>query len=368
MRIAQVAPLYESVPPKLYGGTERIVAYLTEALIDLGHEVVLYASGDSQTRAELRQVCSEALRLNPHCKEPIAPHIALLEKVFQESGEFDVIHFHNEFLHLPLARRLKTPHLTTMHGRQDLSDYRALQNEFTEIPLVSISNNQRNPAAQLNWRATIYHGMPTDRIPYSPVAADYVAFLGRISPDKGVEQAIGIARKSGLKLKIAAKIDKGDLEYLETIQHLFKEPFVEFIGEINDRQKSSFLGGAQALLFPITWPEPFGLVMIEALAAGTPVIAYPQGSVPEIVRHNHNGFIVSNVDDGARAIKNLGQIKRSDCRLDFEKRFSAERMARDYVNLYRRLARENLAILPFSAPYRSTQTTINSMLYDGGSD
>jgi glycosyltransferase involved in cell wall biosynthesis len=336
LRIAQVAPLYESVPPKLYGGTERIVAYLTEELVRQGHEVTLFASGDSQTSARLVSCAPQALRLG-RCRDPIPHHLIMLEEVYRRADEFDVIHFHVDYLHFPVSRRHRARHLTTLHGRLDLPDLPPLYREFPEVPVTSISNSQRTPLPWLNWQGTIYHGLPEDLLDCQEDPEDYLAFLGRISPEKGLEQAIEIARLAGLPLRLAAKVDPADSDYYERmIRPLLADSGVEFLGEIGERDKRAFLGRARALLFPINWPEPFGLVLIEAMACGTPVIAFRRGSVPEVVDQGKTGFICSTVEEAVAAVSRLPEISRRGCRQVFERRFTASRMARDYVDLYQR--------------------------------
>ena len=336
MRIAQVSPLYESVPPKLYGGTERVVSFLTEALVDLGHDVTLFASGDSQTRARLVAGAPRALRLNRGCQDPIAHHLNMLERVFERAGEFDVIHFHVDYFGLPLARRHGVPYVTTQHGRMDIPDLEPLYRTFGEAPLVSISDAQRAPLPFASWLATVYHGLPRDLLSFHPGPGRYLAFLGRISPEKRVDRAIDIARRLDMPLKIAAKIDKADREYYEAeIAPLFADPHVEFVGEIGEDEKDAFLGDAAALIFPIDWPEPFGLVMIEAMACGTPVVAFRCGSVPEVMRDGVSGFVVDTVDEAVEATARAVQLPRAVCRAYFEERFLAQRMAQDYVDVYR---------------------------------
>jgi len=344
VRIAQVAPLYESVPPKLYGGTERVVSYITEALVGLGHEVTLYASGDSITAARLRAGCSQALRLDKRSVDPIADHICMAEQVLKEANEFDIIHSHMDYLAFPTLRWMHTPHVTTLHGRLDIPNLRNLYREFCDMPLISISNDQRRPLPWANWQATVYHGLPEDLYAFHERGGEYLAFLGRISPEKRVDRAIRIARRAGLPLKIAAKVDKADQEYFDAkIKPLLSEKGVEYVGEIGEGDKNEFLGNAMALLFPIDWPEPFGLVMIEALACGTPVIAYARGSVTEIIEHGVTGFVVNNVQEGCRALGKIPQISRKRCREVFEQRFSVKRMAHDYVAVYQKLIHNNPA-------------------------
>ena len=340
MRIAQVAPLYESVPPKYYGGTERVVSYLTEARVAPGHNVTQFASGDSETRAHLVPVTHRSLRLDKHCVDQTAHHVQLLEQVFNAQDDFDIIHFHLGYLHFPLARRMRTPHVSTQHGRLDLSDLVALYHGFRELPNISISNDQRRPMPWMNWISTVYHGLPPDLYPYNETPGKYFAFLGRISPEKRVDRAIQIAKRVGVPLKIAAKVDAIDVDYFETtIEPLLSDPIVEFIGEIGEGEKGAFLGGAGALLFPIDWPEPFGIVMIESLACGTPVIAYRQGSVPEVLTHGVNGFVVSSIDDAVEAAMST-TIDRQDCRNTFEERFTDEHMASSHVEAYEKAIRE----------------------------
>ncbi len=345
MRIAQVSPLYESVPPKLYGGTERVVHYLTEELVKMGHDVTLFATEDSDTNARLVSICPTALRLSKDVIDPFAHHILMLEKVFKEADRFDIIHFHIDYIHFPLVRRMKTPTITTLHGRLDIPDIYPLYKEFSDIPLVSISNDQRRPLPFANWQGTVYHGLPREL--FTPVyrKGEYLAFLGRISPEKRPDLAIEIAIKAGMPLKIAAKVDKKDKEYYEQkVKPLLKHPLVEFIGEIGEAEKNEFLGGAYALLFPIDWPEPFGLVMIEAMACGTPVIARRCGSVPEVMVDGVTGFVVDTVDEAVEALKRVESLDRRRVRRVFEERFTSERMAQEYVRIYyKQLKRVKLA-------------------------
>ena len=338
MRIAQVAPLYESVPPKLYGGTERIVSYLTEELVREGHEVTLFASGDSMTQARLVPVCPESLRLAPNCIDQLAHHVLMLEYVFSERRNFDIIHFHIDYLHFPLSRREQIVNVTTLHGRLDIPELAPLYQVFRDMPVVSISDAQRDPLPWANWQGTVYHGLPEDQLTFRPGTGEYLAFLGRISPEKGLDEAIKIAQLVGMPLRVAAKIDRADQEYFETcIKSRLHDPLIEFTGEIGYPEKNDFLGDAAALLFPINWPEPFGLVMIEAMACGTPVIAYPRGSVPEIVDDGITGFLVHNAEEAAKAVEGIAAIERRSCRRRFEERFSARRMSEDYLALYERL-------------------------------
>ena len=338
MKIAQLAPLYESVPPQLYGGTERVVSYLTETLVELGHEVTLYASGDSVTKASLRPACPTALRLDSHSVDPIADHINLVERAFQEASEFDVVHSHVDYLAFPLLRRMETPHVTTLHGLLDIRNLHRLYREFRDEPVISISDDQRLPLSWANWQATIHHGLPTDLYAFQEMQGKYLAFLGRISPEKRLDHALEIAVRSGLVLKIAAKVDKENRDYFETrIKPLLGRCDAEFVGEIGEHEKSAFLGGALALLFPIDWREPFGLVMIEAMACGTPVIAFRRGSVPEIVEHGTTGFIVNNVDEAVSAVQEVHRLSRLDSRRAFENRFTSARMADQYLAAYEQM-------------------------------
>jgi glycosyltransferase involved in cell wall biosynthesis len=338
MKIAQIAPLFESCPPQLYGGTERVVSYLTEELVRQGHDVTLFASGDSQTAAKLVACSDVALRLNPAVRDAIPHHMIQLDALFRRADEFDVLHFHIDVIHFPLARNFADRTLTTLHGRLDLPDLYPFYAAFPEIPLVSISHNQRLPIkAPVNWIGNVYHGLPSDLLPFNPNPKDgYLAFLGRISPEKRPDRAIEIAARAGLPLKIAAKVDKVDRPYWdETIAPLVRaHKNVEFIGEINEHQKADFLGNASALLFPIDWPEPFGLVMIEAMACGTPVIAFRAGSVPEVFAKGTCGFLVDTVDEAVAAVARLDTLDRAQVRATFDERFSVERMARDYLAVY----------------------------------
>jgi glycosyltransferase involved in cell wall biosynthesis len=340
MRIAQVSPLYESVPPKAYGGTERIVHYITEALVDAGEDVTLFASGDSETSAELIPGCKRSLRLDTTCRDFLVPHFLMLEKVLQRADEFDVIHFHCDYLHFPLSRRQDFAHVTTLHGRLDLPELAPLYREFRDMPLVSISNAQRRPIPKARWMSTVYHGLPLDLYSLQPKSGDYLAFLGRISPEKRADRAVEIAMRTGIPLRVAAKVDRADKDYYEAeIKPLFEKAgsLVEFIGEIGETEKQDFLGNARALLFPIDWPEPFGLVMIEAMACGTPVIAFSCGSVPEVLEDGVTGFLVDDIDEAVAAVDGLDKLRRAGCRREFERRYSAPRMAEDYIAVYRRL-------------------------------
>lgn len=338
MRIAQVAPLYESVPPKLYGGTERVVSYLTEELVRQGHEVTLFASGDSMTSAQLVPACPEALRLNKTATDHFAHHLVMLEQVVQRRQDFDIVHFHIDYLHYPVSRREQLVNLTTLHGRLDIPDLVPVYKVFRDMPVVSISDAQRKPLPWINWQGTVYHGMPANRLTFRPGTGNYLAFLGRISPEKGLDQAIQIALRLEMPLKIAAKVDRADVEYFESvIKPLLDHPLVEFVGEIGYPDKNDFLGDAIALLFPINWSEPFGLVMMESIACGTPVIAYPRGSVPEVIEEGVSGFLAHNVEQAVKAVKRISQIDRRRCRQRFEERFTATRMCNDYLALYERL-------------------------------
>jgi glycosyltransferase involved in cell wall biosynthesis len=338
MRIAQIAPLIESVPPKHYGGTERIVSYLTEELVRAGHDVTLFASGDSVTKARLVASCERSLRKNERCKDPVAREVLLIDHVLEHVNEFDVIHFHTGYLHFPVCRYLSVPHVTTLHGRLDIPDLVPVFDRFRNEPLISISNAQRQPLPWAHWQETIYHGLPKDLLEFRPNQGDYLAFLGRISPEKRVDRAIEIAKRASMPLKIAAKVDRVDRRYFKRdIEPLVNQSHVEWVGEISDQQKNDFLGNAYALLFPIDWPEPFGLVMIEALACGTPVIAYDRGSVPEVMDDGVTGFVVQNLDEAVKAVSRVGDLSRAHCREVFERRFSASRMASDYVAVYKDL-------------------------------
>src|SRR5262247_2419987 len=314
MSIAQVAPLYERVPPLYYGGTERIVSYLTEELINQGHDVTLFASGDSNTKGRLISPCKRSLRLDPDCLDRLAYHFLELEQVFQDAAFFDIIHFHIDYLHFPFSRRIDVPHVTTQHGRLDLPDLVPLYSEFADMPVVSISNSQRIPLARINWQGTVYHGLPLDLYKSKSSVGSYLAFMGRISPEKRLDRAIEIAKRANMKLRIAAKIDPIDQQYMEThIRPLLDHPLVEFIGEIGEREKPEFLGAAYALLFPVDWEESFGLVMIEAMACGTPVIAFRRGSVPEVIDDGVTGFIVDGVEEAVRTVARIPTLRRQDC-------------------------------------------------------
>ncbi|MDE3059872.1 MAG: glycosyltransferase family 4 protein [Pseudomonadota bacterium] len=345
MRIAQIAPLIESVPPRLYGGTERMVSYLTEELVHQGHEVTLFASGDSVTLAQLEICLPTAIRLTPSISNPLPYYMIMFREVARMAHRFDILHFHTDFLHFPLLPCFGVPAVTTLHGRLDIPDLQPLYDVFNDVPVVSISNHQRRSLPQASWAATVYHGLPAAHLPFTlKPQGGYLAFLGRISPEKRVDRAIAIAREAGMKIRIAAKVDVADREYfVREIEPLLTHPLVEYIGEIDDRRKGEFLGNARALLFPIDWPEPFGLVMIEAFACGTPVIAWPCGSVPEVLEHGRTGFIVSSIAEAAKAAHLATSLERTQIRRRFEDRFSATRMAADYLALYRRMLRSRAA-------------------------
>ena len=340
MRIAQVAPLTEAVPPKLYGGTERVVHWLTEELVALGHDVTLFASGDSQTSARLDATWPKALRLDGAVRDPNALHMVMLERVRRkcDDEEFDFLHFHLDYYPFSLFSRQPTPFLTTLHGRLDLPEHQPVFNTFSSIPVISISNAQRRPVPQARWLRTIYHGLPEKLLTPQPIKPGYLAVLGRIAPEKGVDRAIKIAVRCGIPIKIAAKVDRADQDYYdEFIRPMMDHPLVEYVGEISDREKPDFLSGAIGLLLPIDWPEPFGLVMIEAMACGTPVIAYNRGSVAEIVEDGRTGFIVEDEISAVAAVERLASLDRAIVRREFEERFTARRMALDYLDAYREL-------------------------------
>jgi glycosyltransferase involved in cell wall biosynthesis len=342
VRIAQVAPLYESVPPQAHGGTERVVSYLTEELVRLGHDVTLFASGDSATQATLIPACPRALWHDETCRETLPHHVREMKQVFEDTSRFDVIHFHTDYLHFPLVRSCRCATVTTLHGRLYAPDLQPLFSEFLEVPFVSISDDQRRPIPWANWLGTVYHGMPPNLLSFRARPGDYLAFLGRASPEKGLDRAIAIAQMAGVKLKVAVKIYPEERDYFQrSIAPLLQESreWVEVVGEIGDRHKNEFLGNARALLFPIDWAEPFGLVMIEAMACGTPVIAWRNGSVPEVIEDGVTGFVVESVDEAVRAVGRLADLSRSTCRAGFERRFDAARMARDYLEVYRKAPR-----------------------------
>jgi glycosyltransferase involved in cell wall biosynthesis len=340
MHIAQIAPLTEAIPPKLYGGTERVVSWLTEELIALGHEVTLFASGDSQTSAKLEAAWPRALRLDGAVRDPNALHMMMLERVYQRSSDFDVLHFHLDYYPFSLFSRQATPFVTTLHGRLDLPEHQPVFDTFNTVPVVSISNAQRRPLPQAHWVRTVHHGLPERLLVPKPVKPSYFAFLGRIAPEKGIDRAIRIAKHCGMPLKVAAKVDRADQDYYdEQIKPMIDaNSNVEYIGEIADKDKSEFLSGATVLLVPIDWPEPFGLVMIEAMACGTPVIAFNRGSVPEVIDDGLTGFIVEDINGAIGAVDRLDHLSRAKIRAHFEKHFTARRMAQDYLAVYRSLA------------------------------
>jgi glycosyltransferase involved in cell wall biosynthesis len=338
MRIAQVAPLIESVPPAGYGGTERVVSYITEELVRQGHEVTLFASGDSQTTARLVAGTPRALRLEDDVIDPLAHMVVQLEQVAAEASSFDVIHWHLDYFHFPMSRRLGVPQLTTLHGRLDIPDIQPVYREFGDMPLVSISMDQRAPLPQARWAGLVHHGLPPDEFTPSYETGRYLAFLGRISPEKRADRAIEVARLAGLPLKIGAKVDDADREYFtKHIEPMLEADHVEFVGEVAGQEKADLLRHAAALIFPIDWAEPFGLVMIEAMACGTPVIANRIGSVPEVVDNGVSGYIVRSTKEAAAAVRRVGQLSREQVRASFERRFTVERMTRNYVDIYERL-------------------------------
>jgi glycosyltransferase involved in cell wall biosynthesis len=337
LRIAQVAPLHEAVPPRRYGGTERIVSYLTEELVRLGHDVTLFASGDSETTAHLVPCCDRSLREDGWC-DTLAAHLAMLDEVARRARHFDVVHFHVDYMHFPISVRESYAHLTTIHGRLDLPDFVPIYRRFPQMPLVSISDAQREPLPFARWHATIHHGLPQGLLRLAPGRGGYLAFLGRIAREKRVDRAIEIARRAGWPLRIAAKIDRADRAYYEQeVAPLMRQPHVEYLGELGDAEKQAFLGDAAALLFPIDWPEPFGLVMIEAMACGTPVIAFRGGSVAEVIDDGVTGFVCDDLDGAVAAVERCRELSRAHCRAQFESRFSAARMTDDYVVAYRQL-------------------------------
>lgn len=336
MKIAQIAPLHENVPPHLYGGTERVISYLTEELVRQGHDVTLFATGDSVTSARLCSVSDHPMRLRDNgLADPLARHLHLVEYVSQRAEEFDLMHFHLDYLPFSQIRRQFTPAVTTLHGRLDIPDLFPIFREFSDMHLVSVSNAQRKPMPWAGWMRTVYHGLPEKLHPFCEGSGDYLAFLGRISPEKRIDRAITIAELVGIPLRVAAKVDRADQQYFDRcVRPLLAGPRIEFIGEIGEHEKGKFLGNARALLFPIDWPEPFGLVMIEAMACGTPVIAFRGGSVEEVIEDGVTGFIVSSVEEAAEAVRNVSFIDRKVCRATFEKRFTSQRMCEDYVRAY----------------------------------
>lgn len=338
MKIAQVSPLFESVPPKAYGGTERVISYLTEELVRQGHEVTLFATGDSVTRARLVPAVSESIRQHMMQQTGIAYHTIQMDLVRELAHTFDIIHFHTDFLHFPLAKALRTPHITTLHGRLDMQALAPLYKHFDRVPLVSVSNHQRTPLPWVNWCDTVYHGLPSDLYSFHASAGGYFAFIGRMSQEKRVDRAIDIAKQCGIPLYIGAKIDEADQAYFnEYVKPLLRHPLVKYLGEVSEREKRELLEHASALLFPIDWPEPFGLVMIEALSCGTPVIAYRHGSVPEIMDDGVTGFVVTSQEDAVRAARNIDAIDRRGCRTAFERRFTVAHMAENYLRVYQRV-------------------------------
>jgi len=339
MRIAQIAPLTEAVPPKFYGGTERVISWLTEELVRQGHDVTLFASGDSVTSAKLQPMWPRALRLDGSVRDPNALHMMMLEQVARQTQDFDLLHFHLDYYPFSLFSRQRTPFVTTLHGRLDLPEHQPVFNTFSQLPVISISNAQRRPVPQANWVQTIHHGLPENLLTPQSTRPSYLAVLGRIAPEKGVDRAIRIATRCGIPLKIAAKVDRADQDYYDELIRpmIEKNPLVDFIGEISDHEKSDFLSGAIGLLVPIDWPEPFGLVMIEAMACGTPVIAFNRGSVAEIIDDGLTGFVVEDEISAVTAVDRLSQLDRAAIRKVFEKRFTARRMALDYLAAYRGL-------------------------------
>jgi len=354
VKIAQVAPLIESVPPQAYGGTERVVHYLTEGLVARGHDVTLFASGDSHTNADHVAVVKQSLRLSKRPRDPTIWHMRQLMEVRRMSHHFDIVHFHTDWFHFPVWRGSPTPQLTTLHGRLDIADLRAVYDEFRDMAVVSISDSQRTPMPSARWVETIYNGTPAGNYHFCDRPGDYLAFLGRITPEKGPEQAIEIAKRLGMPLKMAAKIDPVDREYFaDRIEPLLDDPLIDFIGEVDERGKDRLLGGARALLFPIDWPEPFGLVMTEAMACGTPVIAMRRGSVPEIMIDGVTGFIVNSIDQAVAAVQKIGTIDRANCRKHFEQNFTVGRMVDGYIETYQRLIKTAPAPVVQTSPVQS---------------
>ena len=339
MRIAQIAPLYERVPPLFYGGTERVVSYLTEELVKQGHDVTLFASGDSITKARLVPGSERSLRLDQRVVDPLAHHFVMLEEVFARADQFDILHFHIDYLHYPFSQRQKhCRHITTLHGLLDLPDLKPLYKKFNKMPLVSISDAQRRPLPWANWLGTVHHGLPLDLYEAREEPGKYLVFLGRVSGEKRLDRAIAIAKRAGMQLKVAAKVDAADRKYFEkSIRSLLDDPMVEWIGEVDESGKQTLLSEAYALLFPIDWPEPFGLVLIEAMACGTPAIAYRAGSVPELVEDGVTGFVVDDLDSAVEAVAKVQNLDRALCRRRFEERFSASRMAQGYLEIYNRV-------------------------------
>jgi glycosyltransferase involved in cell wall biosynthesis len=353
MRIAQVAPLYESCPPRLYGGTERVISYLTEELVRLGHEVTLFASGDSRTAAALEPGCERALWRDDRVKDLLVYHLRMLDQVRRRADEFDIIHCHTDYLHFPFLADCWDRTLTTLHGRLDLPDLPVIFRAFPMMPLVSISTAQRDPLSWAHWCGTVHHGLPRHLHRLGGGCGGYLAFLGRISPEKGPDRAIEIARRTGMPLQIAARIDPIDQRYFESeIEPLLSDPLIEFVGEIGETDKGAFLGDAVALLFPVDWPEPFGVVLIEAMATGTPVIAFGRGSVPEIIEDGVTGFVVEDIDGAIAAVPMARELDRSIIREQFERRFTDERMTLDYLAIYANLLRDGSG--PIGADTAST--------------
>jgi glycosyltransferase involved in cell wall biosynthesis len=352
MRIAEVSPLFESVPPKLYGGTERVVAYLVDELVRQGEEVTLFASADSVTSAELVSPCRQALRLSGRVGDWVPYHLLLLEQVYRQAERFDIIHFHIEYVQFPVARRERSPHLSTLHGRLDLPDLAPFFQEYRTMPVVSISDSQRVPLPGINWLGTVHHGLPENLYQFRERPERYLAFLGRFSAEKGVQRAVRIAERAGIPLKIAAKVDESKPEYFDQIRPLLENPWVEYVGELGQEEKNKFLGEALALLFPIDWPEPFGLVMIEAMACGTPTIAFRRGSVPEILEDGVSGFVVDNISNAVQAVERVSSIDRRGCRQAFEQRFTANRMALQYLSIFNQVLEE---------PWRPLQVATQSV-------
>ena len=341
MKIAQVSPLYESVPPKRYGGTESVIHHLTEELISRGHEVTLFASGDSVTSAKLVPACKNALRLDADCIDPFVHHFNMMEMVEKEARSFDIIHSHIDYLYFPIMRRSENTYLTTLHGRLDIPELDPLFREYKDIPLVSISNSQRKPFPYSNWMGTVFYGLPLDLYNFNKEGGDYLVFVGRISPEKRIDRAIEIAKKAGIQIKIAAKVDKVDNDYFELkIKKLLDHPLVDFIGEVGEKEKEELLGNALGFIYPIDWPEPFGLAMIEAMACGTPVLAYNCGSVPEVLDEGITGFGVNSMREAVAAVYRLSSLDRRKCRDAFERKFSVQRMADDYLTIYESMINE----------------------------
>ena len=340
MKIAQVPPLIESVPPKGYGGTERIVSFITEELVRRGHEVSLFATADSDSDAQIVPIAPQGLRMFEGNIETLAYHFIQIDEVIRHSREFDIIHFHNDYLHFPSSRMNEYNHVTTLHGRLDNIGLVPLYKRYSDMPLVSISNKQRSPIQFANWIATVYHGLPKDMYRLGNGNGDYLAFIGRISAEKRPDRAVEIAKRTGIKLTIAAKVDAADVEYYKSIKYLLDHPLVDFVGEIGEDKKEEFLGNALALLFPIDWPEPFGLVMIESMACGTPVVAFSSGSVPEVINEGETGYIVSSIGEAVNAVNRIHKISRDGCRKKFEERFDVKIMVDNYEKVYSKILEE----------------------------